>query len=69
MRTSRPAHRRRPHPRRWLGSVLAALALAALTAAPAAAQATVDQVADALRQNPVYLDPQAEALHRGEARL
>ena len=60
MRTSRPA-RRRPHVRRWLGPILAALALAVLAAAPAAAQATVDEVAQQLTQSPVYLDPGAEA--------
>src|SRR5207249_1518689 len=61
MRTSRPAHGRRPHTRRWLGSTLVALALAVLAAAPAAAQATVAQVAEQLGQSPVYVDPDAEA--------
>jgi hypothetical protein len=61
MRTSRPAQGRRPHPRRWFGPILAALALAVLTAGPAAAAATAAEVAAALRQNPVYLDPEAEA--------
>jgi hypothetical protein len=61
MRTSRPAHGGRPHARRWLGSILAALALAVLAAGPAAAQATAAQVAEKLTQDPVYLDPGAEA--------
>jgi hypothetical protein len=61
MRTSRPARRRGPRGRWWLGPTLAALALAVLAAAPAAAQATVDQVAEELRQSPVYRDPNAEA--------
>jgi hypothetical protein len=61
MRTSRPAHGRRPQTRRWLGAVLAALALAVLAAGPAAAQATVAEVAEQLRQSPVYVDPDAEA--------
>ena len=61
MRTSRPAHGGRPHARRWLGSILAALALAVLAAGPAAAAATPAEVAAALRQSPVYLDPDAEA--------
>jgi hypothetical protein len=60
MRTSRPAQGR-PRARRWLGSTLAALALAVVAAAPAAAQVTVAEVADQLRQSPVYLDPDAEA--------
>jgi hypothetical protein len=60
MRTSRPAQGR-PRTRRWLGSTLVALALAVLAAAPAAAQTTVDRVAEALRQSPVYRDPNAEA--------
>ena len=61
MRTSRPAHGRPPQTRRWLGAVLAALALAVLAAGPAAAQATVAEVAEQLRQSPVYVDPDAEA--------
>jgi hypothetical protein len=61
MRTSRPARRRGPRGRWWLGPTLAALALAVLAAAPAAAQATVDQVAEELRRSPVYRDPNAEA--------
>ena len=61
MRISRPAHGGRPQARRWLGPVLAALALAVLTAGPAAAQATAAEVAEQLRQSPVYVAPDAEA--------
>ena len=60
MRTSRPARRRRPHARRWLGAVVAALALAVVTAGPASA-ATASEVAAELKQSPVYVDPAAEA--------
>ena len=60
MRTSRPARRRRPHARRWLGAILTALALAVMTAGPASA-ATAAEVAAKLKQSPVYLDPEAEA--------
>jgi hypothetical protein len=60
MRTSRPARRRRPHARRWLGAVMAALALAVATAGPASA-ATASEVAAELKQSPVYVDPAAEA--------
>jgi hypothetical protein len=56
MRTSRPARRRRPHARRWLGAVMAALALAVATAGPASASAA--SVAQALAESPVYVqDP------------
>jgi hypothetical protein len=56
MRTSRPARRRRPHARRWLGAVVAALALAVVTAGPASASAA--SVAQALAESPVYVqDP------------
>ena len=60
MRTSRPAQRRRSHARRWLGAVVAALALAVVTAGPASA-ATASEVAAKLKQSPVYVDPAAEA--------
>ena len=63
MRTSRPAHGSRPTARRWLGSIVIALVLAILTAGPAAA-ATVDEVAAALRQDPVYWEAGAEDTHR-----
>ena len=43
MRTSRPARRRRPHARQWLGAVVAAMALAVATAGPASA-ATASEV-------------------------
>jgi hypothetical protein len=59
MRTSRPVDSNRPHARRWLGPILAALLLVLLAAAPASA-ASAAQVADALRQSPVYVDPAAE---------
>jgi len=54
MRTSRPDDTHRPHARRWLGSVVAALFLAVLFAAPASA-ATAVEVAAALRDSPVYV--------------
>jgi hypothetical protein len=60
MRTRRPAHGSRPPARRWLGSILLALILATLSAAPAAA-ATAAEVAAALRDDPVYVDSEAEA--------
>ena len=67
MRTSRPAHGSRPHLRRWLGPVLGALVLAALTAVPAAAQATTAAKAGAaLKQDPVYIDPAAGADFSGD---
>jgi hypothetical protein len=53
MRTSRPAQGR-PRARRWLGSTLAALALAVLAAGPASA-ATAAEVGAALRDSPVYV--------------
>jgi hypothetical protein len=59
MRTSRPDNAHRPHARRWLGSLVVALFLAVLTAAPAAAAATAAEVAAALRDSPVYLAPDA----------
>ena len=69
MRISRPAHGGRPQARRWLGPVLAALALAVLTAGPAAAQATAAEVAEQLRQSPVYVAPDAEAkINAGQVR-
>ena len=58
MRTSRPAHGSRPFAR-LVTSTLLALVVAALAAGPAAA-APAD-VAAALRENPVYRDPAAEA--------
>jgi len=58
MWTSRPAGHNRPHLRRWLGPVALALLLAVLAAAPASA-VTADAVADALKQSPVYVDPEA----------
>ena len=58
MRTSRPARRRRPSARRWLGAAVAALALAVMTAGPAAAD--VSGVAAALQKSPVYRAPNAE---------
>ena len=58
MRTSRPANTHRPHARRWLGSVVVALFLAVLFAAPASA-ATAAEVAAALRDSPVYVAPDA----------
>ena len=61
MRTSRPAHGGRPHARRWLGSILMGLLLAALAAAPVAAAATPAEVAAALKKDPVYVDPEATA--------
>jgi hypothetical protein len=57
MRTSRPAQRRRPHARRWLGAMLAALALAVAAAGPASASAA--SVAQALAESPVYVAPDA----------
>ena len=54
MRTSRPDDTHRPHARRWLGSVVVALFLGVLFAAPASA-ATAAEVAAALRDSPVYL--------------
>jgi hypothetical protein len=57
MRTSRPASGSRPSARHWLGSIMVALLLAALTAAPAAGSAA--SVAEALRKSPVYVDPAA----------
>jgi hypothetical protein len=59
MRTSRPDDTHRPHARRWLGSVVVALFLAVLFAAPASA-ATAAEVAAALTRDPVYVDPAAE---------
>ena len=59
MRTSRPAHgsraRARRVTRRLIGPLLAALMLGALTAGPAAAQATSAEVAAALAESPVYV--------------
>jgi hypothetical protein len=60
MWTSRPAGHNRPHLRRWLGPVVLALLVAVLAAAPASA-ATAAEVAAALKQSPVYIDPAAEA--------
>jgi hypothetical protein len=56
MRTSRPAHGNRPRAR-LVPVTLVALALAVLTAAPAAADAA--SVAAALRDSPVFVDPDA----------
>jgi hypothetical protein len=61
MRTSRPASGRRPAARHWLGAILVALFLAALTAAPAVAAATPAEVAAALRKDSVFVDPDATA--------
>ena len=48
--------------------VTLAVAVVLLAAAPAAAQDPVDDTAEALRDDPVYVDPQAEnALTDGEA--
>jgi hypothetical protein len=59
MRTSRPADGSRASARRLIGAVLAALALAVVAAGPAAA-ATAAEVAAELKQNSVYVDPDAE---------
>jgi hypothetical protein len=61
MRTSRPADGSRAPAWRLAGSVLTALVLAVLTVGPAAAQATTAaEVAAALNDDPVYVDPAAE---------
>jgi hypothetical protein len=61
MRTSRPADGSRAPARRLIGAVLAALVLAVLAAGPAAAQATTAaEVAAALTDDEVYVDPDAE---------
>jgi hypothetical protein len=60
MRTRRPAHGSRPPARRWLVPLLLALAVTALTAAPAAA-VTAAEVAAELRGVPVYVDSDAQA--------
>ena len=65
MRTSRPAHGNRPAPARKrlagraIVATLAALFLLALCAGPAAAD--VADVVAGLKENPVYVDPAAEA--------
>ena len=49
--------------------VLVVIVAFLVLAAPAAAQDTVDRVAEALRSDPVYVDPSAEMALSGRRRI